>query len=117
MANWSPENPCFSCTIRLPTGEERKSPCCWYVSLELTAKEKMVHFPNRVSHQSEFLRGEYEDRNAEVIYNVGPCPKLDQQTGKCLIEDDKIRNCRATEPMQFELCAKAPDGRWHDLLI
>ena len=102
MLSWGPENPCFDCAVIMPSGEERRAPCCWNVSLELTKEEHDLLFPDK-----ESLFG--------IIYIVGACPYLNKTNGGCLIENTKPDICQRVEPKRFDLCIKAPNGRYHAL--
>lgn len=115
---WDQNNPCFGCQIKMPDGEIRRGPCCRDLCLELTDEEYQRHFADKPNVRTIgfFVRERNHLPTLRIIEIKGPCSNLDADTGACLVEPTKPYNCRSAEAKKFELCVKAPKGRWREYL-
>lgn len=103
------ENPCTGCNSKKT---KRKAPCCWENELEVTGNQYATHFSGQEG--VIFLSSRYDEWSGQDIVtlrNNGACPKLDQETGLCSIQDDKPESCTYMQALVHPLCCKAPDGR------
>jgi len=102
----------------MPSGEIRRGPCCFDLCLEVTKTEYQRFFLDQPNISTiGFFDASADHPTLRIIRITGQCPHHDNTTGRCLIHSSRPANCRTAQALKFELCAKAPSGRWSQYLL
>lgn len=95
-------NPCFGC-VGAADGRIVRAPCCWNLD-ELNIPSNLEpSFINGGASVVRRVRDRWMGERTIVSFN-GPCPQLDTDTGKCLIEPIKPQACRDMEVANDPKC-------------
>jgi Fe-S-cluster containining protein len=108
------KNPCFGCE-GLSHGERIKAPCCHNPSiLQLDEAEYLKHFlefylKSEVDCDESVDREKSDLENGHFslvyfLYLLEACPHLNEESGKCKIQDDKPKCCKEAVPGEFGFC-------------